>query len=103
MLTPVFTRQFDKDVKRMRRRAENLEKLKIIIRSLIAEESLDPISRDHKLIGNWKGRRECHIESNWLLIYKIEENRIIFVSYSNFLASDQIDRIKADKIIKKLS
>ncbi len=78
MLTPVFTRQFDKDVKRMRRRAENLEKLKIIIRSLIAEESLDPISRDHKLIGNWKGRRECHIESNWLLIYKIEENRIIF-------------------------
>jgi mRNA interferase YafQ len=78
MLTPVFTRQFDKDVKRMQRRAKNLEKLKIIIRSLIAEESLDPISRDHKLIGNWKGRRECHIESNWLLIYKIEENRIIF-------------------------
>jgi len=78
MLTPVFTRQFDKDVKRMQRRAKNFEKLKIIIRSLIAEESLDPISRDHKLIGNWKGRRECHIESNWLLIYKIEENRIIF-------------------------
>ena len=78
MLTPVFTRQFDKDVKRMQRRAKNFEKLKIIIRSLIAEESLDPISRDHKLIGNWKGRRECHIESNCLLIYKIEENRIIF-------------------------
>ena len=78
MLTPVFTRQFDKDVKRMQMRAKNLEKLKIIIRSLIAEKSLDPISRDHKLIGNWKGRRECHIESNWLLIYKIEENRIIF-------------------------
>ncbi|MCD4721454.1 MAG: type II toxin-antitoxin system YafQ family toxin [Desulfobacula sp.] len=78
MLTPVFTRQFDKDVKRVQRRAKNLEKLKIIIRSLIAEESLDPIHRDHKLIGNWKGRRDCHIESNWLLIYKIEENRIIF-------------------------
>ena len=78
MLTPVFTRQFDKDVKRMQRRSKNLEKLKIIIRSLIAEDSLDSISRDHKLIGNWKGRRECHIESNWLLIYKIEKNRIIF-------------------------
>ena len=78
MLTPAFTRQFDKDVKRMQRRAKNLEKLKIIIRSLIAEESLNPIFHDHKLIGNWKGRRECHIESNWLLIYKIEENRIIF-------------------------
>ena len=75
MLTPVFTRQFYKDVKRMQKRAKKIEKLKIIIRSLIVEESLDPISRDHKLIGNWKGRRECHIESNWLLIYKIEENR----------------------------
>ena len=78
MLTPAFTRQFDKDVKRMQRRAKNLEKLKTIIRSLIAEESLNPIFHDHKLIGNWKARRECHIESNWLLIYKIEENRIIF-------------------------
>ncbi len=78
MLTPVYTRQFDKDIKRLKKRAKNFEKLKIIISSLIAEESMDPINRDHKLIGNWKGRRECHIESDWLLIYKIKENRIIF-------------------------
>ena len=62
----------------MQKRAKNLEKLKKIIRSLIAEEYLEPIYRDHKLIGNWIGRRECHIEPNWLLIYKVEENRIIF-------------------------
>ena len=78
MLTPVYTRQFDKDVKRLKKRAKNLEKMKIIIRSLVVEEPMDPINRDHKLIGNWKGRRECHIESDWLLIYKIKENRIIF-------------------------
>lgn len=78
MLTPVYTRQFDKDVKRLKKRAKNLEKLKIIIRSLVEEEPVDPINRDHKLIGNWKGRRECHIESDWLLIYKIKENQIIF-------------------------
>jgi mRNA interferase YafQ len=78
MLTPVYSRQFDKDVKRMQRRNKNLEKLKIIIRSQVAEESMDTIHREHKLIGNWKGRWECHIESDWLLIYKIEENRIIF-------------------------
>lgn len=78
MPTPVFTRQFDKDVKRMKKRGKKLEKIKIIIRSLIEEESLDPIHRDHKLIGNWQGRRECHIESDWLLIYKKEESRIIF-------------------------
>lgn len=78
MPTPVFTRQFDKDVKRMRKRGKKLEKIKIIIRALIEEESVDPIHRDHKLIGNWQGRRECHIESNWLLIYKKEQGRVIF-------------------------
>ena len=68
MLTPVYTRQFERDSKRMKKQGKNLDKLKIIIRTLVAEESLDPIHRDHKLIGNWKGRRECHIESDWLLI-----------------------------------
>jgi len=78
MLTPVYTRQFDRDVKRMQRRGKNLEKLKIVIRSLIAEEQIDPIHRDHKLVGSWQGRRECHIESDWLLIYKLEQERVTF-------------------------
>ena len=78
MFTPVYTRQFEKDIKRMRKRGKNLDKLKIIIRSLVAKELLDPIHRDHKLIGNWMGRRECHIESDWLLIYKTEPDCIIF-------------------------
>jgi mRNA interferase YafQ len=78
MLNPVYTRQFERDVKRMKRREKNLEKLKIVIRSLVAEEVLDPIHRDHKLIGNWLGRRKCHIESDWLLIYKTEVDRLVF-------------------------
>jgi mRNA interferase YafQ len=78
MLTPVYTRQFERDSKRMKKQGKNLDKLKIIIRTLVAEEFIDPIHRDHKLIGNWKGRRECHIESDWLLIYKTEIDRIIF-------------------------
>ena len=51
MLTPVYIRQFEKDVKLMERRGKNLEKLKIITRSLVAEEPLDPLHRNHKLIG----------------------------------------------------
>ena len=78
MFTPVYTRQFERDSKRMKKRRKKTEKLKIILRSLIEEEELDPIHRDHKLIGNWLGRRECHIESDWLLIYKMEDDRIIF-------------------------
>lgn len=78
MLTPEYTRQFARDTKRMKKRGNNLEKLKIIIRSIVAEEVLDALNRDHKLIGNWKGRRECHIESDWLLIYMVESNRVVF-------------------------
>jgi len=78
MLTPIYTRRFERDVKRMKRRRKNLEELKIIIRNLIKEQQLDPIHRDHKLIGNWQGRRECHIESDWLPIYKTDVDRIVF-------------------------
>jgi len=78
MLTPAYTKQFERDAKLMKKRGKNLEKLKIIIRSLVAEEPLDGIHRDHKLIGNWKGRRECHIESDWLLIYLVEPDRVVF-------------------------
>jgi len=78
MLTPAYTQQFERDIKQMKNRGKNLDKLKIIIRSLVAQEPLDPIHSDHRLVGNWKGRRECHIESDWLLIYKTELDHIIF-------------------------
>ena len=78
MRIPVYTRQFERDIKRAKKRRKNVEKLKIIIQSLVAEEIIDPIHREHKLIGNWKGRRACHIESDWLLIYKVDSDRIIF-------------------------
>ena len=78
MLIPAYTKQFERDVKRMEKRGKNLEKLKIIIGSIVTEEALDAIHRDHKLIGNWKGRNECHIESDWLLIYMVESNSVIF-------------------------
>ena len=78
MLTPAYTKQFEHDIRQMKKRGKNLEKLKIIIRSIVAEEALDRIHRDHKLIGNWKGRCECHIESDWLLIYIVETDKVIF-------------------------
>jgi len=78
MYTPVYTRQFEKDLKLAKRRAKNPEKFKVIARTLLAGHPLDPIHRDHKLVGDFVGRRDCHIESDWVLIYKIESNRIIF-------------------------
>ena len=78
MLRPVYTKQFAKDVKKARKRGKNLEKFKIIALTLICGEELDAIHRDHKLLGTFAGRRECHIESDWLLIYKANESTVIF-------------------------
>lgn len=78
MFTPVYTKQFEKDVKRCLRRGKNLEKFKFIARTLLDGEPLDPIHRDHKLTGSFIGRRDCHIESDWVLIYKIDGEHLIF-------------------------
>ena len=78
MHTPVYTRQFERDLKLAVRRGKNIEKFKIIARTLLAEQPLDAIHRDHRLVGSFAGRRNCHIESDWLLIHKIEERRLIF-------------------------
>jgi len=78
MYTPVYTKQFEKDVKRCQRRDKNLDKFKILARTLLSGESLDYIHKDHKLVGNYVGRRDCHIESDWVLIYKIIGNKLIF-------------------------
>jgi len=78
MLIPVYVKQFERDVKKSGKRGQNLEKLKIVVRTLLEGKKLDPLHREHKLVGNYQGRRECHIESDWLLIYKIEKDRIVF-------------------------
>ncbi|MDP2989799.1 MAG: type II toxin-antitoxin system YafQ family toxin [Kiritimatiellota bacterium] len=78
MYTPAYTRQFEKDLKLAKRRGKNLEKFKIIARTLLAGQPLDLIHRDHRLVGNYIGRRDCHFESDWLLIYKIKGKFLIF-------------------------
>jgi mRNA interferase YafQ len=78
MRSPSYTKQFAKDLKKMEKRGKPLEKIKHILITLINEERLNSKYRDHKLLGNYKGRRECHIEPDWLLIYKITDSEIIF-------------------------
>ncbi len=78
MLKPAYTKQFQKDLKRMERRGKDIERLKALIIQLVNQKPLGDIHKDHKLIGNYKYRRECHIESDWLLIYKVITEEIIF-------------------------
>lgn len=78
MLIPVYRNHFEKDLKRVLKRGKDLEKIKAIIRMLVNKETLTAKFRDHPLKGNYNDRRECHIEPDWLLIYKIDKNLIIF-------------------------
>ena len=78
MLRPTYTRQFEKDVRRMIRRGKKATKIKKVMTGLVKEEQLDRRYRDHSLVGRFKGRRECHVEADWLMIYKTTHNEIIF-------------------------
>src|SRR3990170_2520828 len=66
--------------KNMEKRGKDIDKLNAIMQKLINEDPLEPKYRNHALKGNFKDRRECHREPDWLLIYKInaQEKMIIF-------------------------
>lgn len=53
-----------------------MELLREVVSILAMEKPLDPKYRDHALSGNYIGQRECHIQSDWLLVYKIEKNEL---------------------------
>ena len=79
MLNPFYTTQFKRDYKLQQKRHNDLNLLDDVMKILAKEEPLPAKNRDHHLQGDYKGYRECHIEPDWLLIYKIEGESIYFV------------------------
>jgi mRNA interferase YafQ len=77
MLIVKPSRRFEKDVRRLKAQNKDLNLLENIVLNLAQENTLEKKHKDHKLKGEWKDFRECHIGPDWLLIYKINEN--IFV------------------------
>ena len=71
------TTQFKKDFKLAKRRNRNMKLLKEIIDKLANGEPLEEKYRDHALTGKWVGHRECHIQPDWLLVYRIEDNVLV--------------------------
>ena len=78
MRQPIYTTQFERDLRLLQHRGKNIEKLKQVLTALINEEMLAERYYDHPLKGNFKNRRECHVEPDWLLIYKLNADEIIF-------------------------
>lgn len=67
------TSAFRKDLKRLGKQGRDLARLQAIIEALRTRQRLELQYRDHALLGNWQGWRECHVQSGWLLIYQVDE------------------------------
>ena len=68
----VYTSEFRRGVRLLTRRGYDIGKLQRVILKLANGETLPKQNNDHALKGNWRGYRECHIASDWLLIYRID-------------------------------
>lgn len=77
MLEIFYTTQFKKDFKRAKKQGKDISKLISILSILQKQEQLPELHRDHNLTGNYLGFRECHITPDWLLIYKVDEDKLI--------------------------
>jgi mRNA interferase YafQ len=69
---PITGAQFRRDVKLARKRGKDTAKLRELILLLIEGKPLPPRYKDHPLSGGWNHFRDCHIEPDWLPIYKVE-------------------------------
>lgn len=73
----VATNQFRKDYKQAIKRGLKIGLLDDVIRKLANGETLPEKNHDHPLAGNWVGHRECHIQPDWLLVYRIDNDVLV--------------------------
>jgi mRNA interferase YafQ len=80
MLNPTFASSFRKDRKLMEKRGKDISKLRVVTTMIINEQPLLPKHENHLLHGKHKGKWECHVEPDWLLIYRIEKDtrKVVF-------------------------
>lgn len=88
MLEIVPSNQFKKDLKLARRRGYKIERLRDAVNALVNEQKLDKKYHDHALSGEYSGFRECHIEPDWLLIYRISQNTLTLFLFRTGTHSD---------------
>ena len=77
MLEIVLSGRFKKDYKLLQKRGSDLSLLENVVNLLASGEPLPAKYKDHQLIGDYAGCRECHITPDWLLIYEIIENELV--------------------------
>ncbi len=75
------TSQFKKDYKKAKLSKHNFDELKSVIEKLANDIPLEAKYHDHALKGNYVKYRECHVESDWLLVYKKHKNKLVLLLY----------------------
>jgi mRNA interferase YafQ len=80
MLKFETTAKFRKDIKRVQKRGLNLYLMRPVVNTLLEEKPLAKKYNDHELKGGYAGFRECHIQPDWLLIYKIDKGKLILTA-----------------------
>ena len=88
----VWTTKFKKDYKLAMKRHLDIELLDDIIRMLSRGEILPEKNKDHELSGDWAGHRECHIQPDWLLVYRIEGNMLVLTLVRTGTHSDLFEK-----------
>jgi mRNA interferase YafQ len=78
-----FTNQFKKDLKLMEKRRKNMDKTYEIMALLIWGEPLPERCREHGLSGNYERLADCHIEGDWVMIYRKSDEKIVFYYTGN--------------------
>ena len=88
----VWTARFKKDYKLAMKRKLNIDLLDDIIRALSRGEELPKKCKDHALTGDWMGYRECHIQPDWLLVYRIDDSVLVLTLARTGTHSDLFDK-----------
>ena len=77
MYNIVYTNRMKKDAKLMQKRGKDMSKLVMVLDLLASGIELPKKYKDHQLTGNLHDFRECHIEPDWLLVYKKNDKDLI--------------------------
>ncbi len=77
MLDIRYSTKFKKDFKTCQKRKRDMALLRQAIDTLRIPAPLPSKNKDHRLMGNYSGYRECHIAPDWLLIYKHTDTELL--------------------------
>ena len=83
-----YHNKFKKDLKLLKKRKKDLSLLKEVITMLVEEKALPKKYHEHDLAGEYKGYKDCHIQNDWVLIYKIDKKIYLISFYRTETHSD---------------